>query len=479
MLCVLLLVLHWTLVSSSSSTRASSAALQEDGTRPFIHRCRSPNMEDFSCWWRPIEGQDNITYTLQYRTGDDAPQDCPDYTSSGTNSCFFDTRHTQVWQIYCMTVTAHTASGPRTSQRHCLDVADIVQTDPPFNLSYIMLNESHCESCRSVTLSWMFPIASLVREGWITLVYELRYRNLAQPDTWKVKERLREPHVDLLGLPVGKYEFMVRCRSGNSKHWSAWSESINISVIGKTLSDRLLVFILLTSLGIMAFLIIGFGFIPQGKRIKAFLLPPIPKPRIRGLEPVLLKNGKLDEINRHFSSFHGYKSPQYSIETWYQVSMDSGSALTPNSFPSHCEQKPVTGPEGPPALQTSSSPNPYCPSGPASYCEGATPPPDPGHALPELLSVPGMDYTMILGSAPAPASHDFYTCVTGVTASGQLHLVPHLPNMLKHTHTPYVQFKEDVDKSCQLVALLEKQKEELKDTDPSEAAMPLIPHSSD
>lgn len=483
MLCVLLLVLHWTLVSSalSSSTRASSAALQEDGTRPLIHRCRSPNMEDFTCWWRGVEGQDNISYTLQYSMGDGEPQDCPDYTSGGSNSCFFDSTHTQVWQIYCMTVTAHTPSGPRASQRHCLDVADIVETDPPFNLSYITLNESHCDSCRSVMLSWMFPIASLVREGWITLVYELRYRNIAQPDTWRVKERLRETHVDLLDLPAGTYEFMVRCRSSNSKHWSAWSESINISVIGKTLSDRLLVFILLTSLGIMAFLIVGFGFIPRGKRIKAFLLPPIPKPRIRGLEPVLLKNGKLDEINRHFSSFHGYKSPQYSMETWYQVSMDSDTALTPNSFPSHCEQEPVTGPEGPPALQTSSSPSTYCPSGPASYCEGATPPPAPGHALPNLVSVPGMDYTMILGSAPAPVSHDFYTCVTGVTASGQLNLVPHLPNMLKHTHTPYVQFKEDggVDKSCQLVALLEKQKEELKDTDPSEAAMPLIPHSSD
>ncbi|XP_039502782.1 prolactin receptor-like isoform X1 [Pimephales promelas] len=465
MLCVLLLVLHWTLVSSSSFT---SAALQEDGTRPFIHRCRSPNMVDFSCWWRPVEEQDNITHTLQYRTGGDAPRDCPDYTSNGSNSCFFDSKHTQIWQIYCMTVTAHTTSGPRTSPRHCLDVADIVQVDPPFNLSYIMLNESHCESCRSVTLSWMFPIADLVREGWITLVYELRYRNLAQPDTWKVKERLQEPHVDLLGLPVGKYELMVRCRSRNSKHWSVWSEAITISVIGKTLSDRLLVFILLTSLSIMVFLIIGFGFIPQGKRsvrIKAFLLPPIPKPHIRGLEPALLKNGKLEEINRHFSSFHGYKSPQFSIETWYQVSVDSGPALTPNSCPSHCEPKPVTGPEGPPALQSSSSPNPYCLSGPASYCEVATPPPEPGHALPELFAVPG----------------DFYTCVTGVTASGQLHLVPHLPNMLKHTHThtPYVQFKEDVDKSCQLVALLEKQKEELQDTDPSEAAMPLIPHSSD
>ncbi|XP_048054267.1 growth hormone receptor-like [Megalobrama amblycephala] len=487
MLCFLLLTLHWTTVTAAlhPSTRAAAAALQEDGSRPYIYHCRSPNMEVFTCWWRPINNQDNVTYTLQYSTGNGAPHDCPDYVSGGINSCFFDTKHTQIWEMYCMKVTAHTGTGSLTSPRHCLDVADIVETDPPFNLSYIMLNESHCGSCRSIMLSWMYPVETQVREGWITLIYELRYRNLAQPDTWKMKERLREPHVELLDLPVGTHELMVRCRSANSKHWSAWSESISISIIGRPMSDHMLVLILVTSLSVVAFLIVGFGFIPRGKRIKAFLLPPIPKPRIRGLEPVLLKNGKIDEINHHFSSFHGYTPPQYSMETWYQVSVDTCPAVTPNSAPSTEENAAVarfvSGPNGQPTLRTSCSPAPYCRSGPASYCEGATPPPAPGHTHPELVSVPGMDYSMILNSAPAqPPLQDFYTCVTGVTASGALHLVPCLPDMLKNT--PYVQFKEDgsADKSGQLVALLEKQMEELPcDSDPSEAAVPLLPHSSD
>lgn len=54
-----------------------------------------------------------------------APQDCPDYVSGGINSCFFDTKHTQIWEMYCMKVTAHTGTGSLTSPRHCLDVADI------------------------------------------------------------------------------------------------------------------------------------------------------------------------------------------------------------------------------------------------------------------------------------------------------------------------------------------------------------------
>ncbi|KAL0204464.1 hypothetical protein M9458_002482, partial [Cirrhinus mrigala] len=59
------------------------------------------------------------------------------------------------------------------------------EIDPPFNLTYIMLNESVGELGRSVLLSWLYPIESQVREGWITLICELRYRHLAQPDNWK------------------------------------------------------------------------------------------------------------------------------------------------------------------------------------------------------------------------------------------------------------------------------------------------------
>ncbi len=50
-----------------------------------------------------------------------------------------------------------------------------------------MLNESVVESGHSILLSWLYPVEPQVREGWITLVYELRYRHLAQPDNWKVR----------------------------------------------------------------------------------------------------------------------------------------------------------------------------------------------------------------------------------------------------------------------------------------------------
>uniref|UniRef100_A0A8C1EI10 Fibronectin type-III domain-containing protein n=1 Tax=Cyprinus carpio carpio TaxID=630221 RepID=A0A8C1EI10_CYPCA len=484
MLCFLLLTLHWMTVTVALQSS------REDDKRPYIYRCRSPNMEIFTCWWRPIANQDNVTYTLLYTTGKRTPRECPDYVSGGINSCFFDAKHTQVWEMYCMNVTAHTHTGPITSQKHCVDVVDIVETDPPSNLTYVMLNESIGEVGRSVLVSWLHPVKSLVHEEQIMLVYELRYRNLAQPDNWRVMERLREPHVEFLDLPVGRYEFSVRCRSTSNKHWSVWSESIFITISGSALSDRMLALILVTGITIMVFLFISLGNIPRGKRIKSFLLPAIPKPRIPGLESALLKKGKIDEIDQHFSSFHGYKSPQYCTEAWYQVSVDTGPAVTPSSIQSDGIQEDVlitpiipivpigpitqyvTCPNGQQSVQTSCTPMPYC-RGPAPFCEEDTPPPDPGPAHPELMSVPGMDYSMILSPTPTPPpTQDFYVCVNSMTPAGALHLVPCL-KLDEGTDN-------EVDKSRQLAVLLEKQMEALLSTiesDPSDAGMPS--HSSD
>ncbi|KAM9830914.1 prolactin receptor-like [Syngnathus typhle] len=97
-------------------------------TRPLIYKCRSPNMEVFTCWWHPLsnltEGEE-VTYVLTYSKDNEPKHECPDYTSRGAKSCFFDSSHTFIWSIYCMNVTAITARQNFTSPQHCLDVADI------------------------------------------------------------------------------------------------------------------------------------------------------------------------------------------------------------------------------------------------------------------------------------------------------------------------------------------------------------------
>ncbi|XP_017557286.1 prolactin receptor-like isoform X1 [Pygocentrus nattereri] len=524
MLRLLFVSLCWSTITGAPQETSHSAAHKGDATRPYIHYCRSPSMETFTCWWHPLDngsqGDDNVTYSLLYTIGKGPPKECPDYVSGGPNSCYFDMEHTLIWEVYCMNVTAHSHRKAFTSQEHCLDVADIVEIDPPFNLTYTLMNISNDESGRTALVSWQYPIAQQVHIGWITLIYELRFRPLSEPNNWKVKERLREPHLELLDLPVGSYEVQVRCRSKNNNLWSKWSSPLTIIIPARRLPDRMLyALILVTGIGVTTLLIIGFGVIPQGKRIKAFLLPPIPKPRIRGIDPTLLKKGKMDEINRHFSSLHGYKPPQYCEETWYQVSMDEGLSLSQPSPPSNPKEERLgnstsstLSPACPDATQqllhTTNSPAPYC-QGPAVYGEGPTyyseealevglPPesqswvwPASSHAQPELVSFPGMDYSMILNPAPltstAPSTcHDFYTCVNGVTPSGAVHLVPCVSNPLKSS--PYLQLREDKEedseKSSQLVVYLEKQAEApgsstgatTGETEQSEFAVPLLPH---
>lgn len=444
-------------------------------------------METFTCWWHPLDnslqGDDNITYRLIYTLGNGPPTECPDYVSGGPNSCYFDTEHTVIWEVYCMNVTAHTSSGSFTSKEHCLDVAEIVKIDPPFNLTYTLMNMTKYEAGQTVLVSWQYPIAQHVQIGWITLIYELRYTLATEPNNWKVKERLREPHLELLGLPVGRYEVQVRCRSKNNHLWSKWSSPITIVIPSGHLPDHMLYVLILMATTVVIMLIIGLGVIPQSKRIKAFLLPPVPKPCIRGIDPMFLKKGKMDEINRHFSSLQGYKAPHYCGESVYQVSLDEGVSLSEmSSMSSIQEDQEPQGIQSPDCtedqqlLHTPDSPNSFCPN--PSYCSnkstGATMTPEnplwawpaKSNMQPELVSFVGTEYNMIVkptvtSTSALPTAQEFYTCVHRVTTNEMVQLVP----CMSHSHkgSPYfelnVKSEEDKKKLRQLAAYLEKRVE--------------------
>ncbi|XP_064826514.1 prolactin receptor-like isoform X4 [Oncorhynchus masou masou] len=493
-------------------------------TRPHIYYCRSPNMEVFTCWWHPLdinsESDDNITYSLTYSLEKGPRRECPDYVTGGPNSCHFDSSHTSIWTIYCMNVMAITSHGVFSSKDHCLDVADIVETEAPVNLTYTLLNETEEEAGRTAMVSWVYPNPSHIQYGWITLVFELQYRRIAETNNWKVKGLLREPCLELLDLPVGEYIVRVRCRSRNNGLWSKWSTPLLLCVPVKSTPDKLLALLLVTGVGVMLLLVIGFGIILQGKRIKAFLLPPIPKPRIRGINPMLLKKGGFDEINRHFISFHGYKPPSYSEEeVWDSVSMDDNQSLQdpPGALAVQKEDYDMAI-HSQLLVQTTSSHAPYTPVPvsytpvPAPYCQApveAFPTPwewpTANPDQPELLVFPGTDYSMMVDPTPVPPSDQqapppsstqgFYTCVNMLGDNGQVHLVPCLPNHLKHS--PYVQLEEELEeggleKRSQLDDYLAKKMEavangsalgetvvetemETECVEQSEVAVPLLP----
>ncbi|TSK17783.1 prolactin receptor [Bagarius yarrelli] len=499
--------------SSHTAAREPAEAVQDD-SKPYIYYCRSPNMETFTCWWRPLDnslqGDNNITYKLVYTLGNRPPTECPDYVSGGPNSCHFDIKHTVIWEVYCMNVTAHSSRGSFTSSEHCLDVADIVEIDPPFNLTYTLNMSKHEAGC-TVVVSWQYPIAQQVQIGWITLRYELRYRLVPEPDNWKVKGQMHEPHLELLGLPVGRYEVQVRCRSKNNNLWSKWSSPITIVIPSRHLPDHILyVLVLMTTIVVIILLAIGFGIVPRGKRIKAFLLPPIPKPCIRGIDPKLLKKGKMDEINRHFASLQGYKVPHYCGTSVYQLSMDESVPLSRmSSMSSLREDKELQGIQSPDSTEdqqllcTPDIPSPHgqdfsncstVSSEPSVSPETPLPVfPEISHTQPKLLSFPGTAYSMIVNTASTntivpPNPQEFYTCVHGVTANEMVQLVPCMPDSVKAS--AYFELKdkpeEDTKKLSQLAAFLEKQVEvqtnEMRfypvEPDQNAYVVPLLPQST-
>ncbi|XP_077370095.1 growth hormone receptor [Festucalex cinctus] len=415
-------------------------------TRPNIYKCRSPNMEVFTCWWHPLtnltDGEE-VTYVLTYSRDKGPKRECPDYASAGASSCHFDSSHTFIWNVYCMNVTARTARQNITSTQHCLDVADIVQTDAPVNLTYQLMDAGGDEVGHDVLLSWAYPRPSDLKYGWITLVYELQYRQVSEPDKWKVKQSLREPHVKLLGLPINDYVLRVRCRSQNYGLWSDWSQPVLMSIPARApAADKLLVLILVTSICTVALLVITVRFIPQRGRVKDFFWPPIPKPRIIGIDPLLLKKGNLDEINRQLTNFHSYLPPSFmDTEMWEQVSPDNiylASAKDcpiPTEPPSQAADALIapadlTAPETPHQVASQPpaafTPSPYCISPPQPFSSSP---------WPEVVSVPASSYSMMgQPSAPPPPAlsttcppQDLYSCVQLINNSDGLQLVPCLP----------------------------------------------------
>lgn len=422
-------------------------------TRPHIYYCRSPNMEDFTCWWHPLENLTNgeqVTYVLSYSKDKGPKHECPDYVTAGPNSCHFDSSHTSIWKIYCMNVTAITAHRNYTSQEHCLDVADIVQTEAPVNLTYTLKDAGGEENGHNVLLSWAYPVPSDLQYGWITLVHELQYRRVTEPDNWKVKYPLREPQVVLLCLPVGDYVVRVRCRSHNYGLWSKWSSTMLMSIPARPPAGKLLVWILVSGVSVVALLVIAFSVIPQSRRIKDYFLPPIPKPRIIGIDPLLLKKRNLDEINHHFSNFHSYRPPSYTEEVWDPVNAEDVYLTMPkgcrvpadptdrenDALMVPCDLTPLAAShqftQNPSLYMQSVSP--YCSSSPVAFAPSldmSSPWP-----MPDIVSLPGTEYSMMghagLNAVPAPdttnrSPQDFYTCVQLMNESGEVHLVPCLP----------------------------------------------------
>ncbi|XP_074851776.1 prolactin receptor isoform X2 [Carettochelys insculpta] len=262
--------------------------------RPELLRCRSPEKETFTCWWKPgSDGGLPTNYTLFYRKeGDKSTNECPDYRTAGPSSCYFDKKHTSLWTTYTITVKATNKMGSNISEPQYVDVTYIVQPDPPVNLSLEV--KKQVDGKPYLLLKWYPPPLADVKSGWLTLEYRLRLKP-EEGEEWETIFVGHQTQYKLFSLNPGKkYIAQVHCKPDHGK-WSEWSAENYIQIPSDIELKDVIVWISVAVLSVIC-LIIVWTIVLKGYNMVACILPPVPGPKIKGLDTHLLETGKSEEL---------------------------------------------------------------------------------------------------------------------------------------------------------------------------------------
>lgn len=283
----------------------SSAATSEPTTppeSPHITDCFSSNMETFRCRWSrgsrsdlSEPGQLRLFY-LNKRDHSQKPSvlewlECPQYSQERADECFFNKEHTTVWNSYRVQLRDHNQL--TVFDESVFHVYDRVRPDPPYNLSWSVL-ESQVASgpFYDIMVSWRPPESADVRSGWMKLQYQLQHRE-ANTKEWKESDVLDSTHCSVFGLHSGvQYEVRVRSKMVNMK-FGEFSETILVYQPLKVFPViSLLVFGTVCLVAVLVLVLVS-----QQDKLMVLMFPPIPGPKIRGIDPDLLKKGKLCELS--------------------------------------------------------------------------------------------------------------------------------------------------------------------------------------
>ncbi|KAK0133397.1 Growth hormone receptor [Merluccius polli] len=267
------------------------------GIRPQLTGCVSNDMETFRCSWSvgtflnlSQPGDLRLFYiNANQEKKKRSAQECPQYGPAGTNECFFNENHTSIWTTYSVQLCSRDRA-VRYDEAF-FHIEEIVQPDPPVGLNWTLLTVGLSGTHFDIKLSWEAPQTADVRTGWMTLQYEVQHRQGASAP-WNAKALQRNTDTSLYGLQTNiDYEVRVRSKMLSSKEFGAFSDSIVIHVPSKV--SRFPVAILLI---FAALCFIGILMLVMQQKLMIILLPPVPGPKINGIDPELLKKGKLSEL---------------------------------------------------------------------------------------------------------------------------------------------------------------------------------------
>nr|BBB38614.1 growth hormone receptor b [Plectropomus leopardus] len=408
---------------------------------PHLTGCVSANMETFRCRWNvgtspsvSKPGDLRLFYWNKKRLLANLKEwsECPHYSTDRPNECFFNENHTSVWTNY--NVQLRSRDDTVLYDEIVFLVEDIVQPDPPFGVNWTLLNVSLTGTYYDIMLSWKPPQSADVRMGWMTLQYEVQYREVTS-DLWETAELVKSTHRSIYGLQTNvDHEVRVRCKRFGGKEFGEFSDSVIVHVPSKV--SRFPVVALLVFGALCLVTILMLVIISQQQKLMVILLPPVPGPKIRGIDPELLKKGKLRELTSILGGPPDLRPELYNNDPWVEfIDLDieeqnerltdlDTDCLMERSLSSNCSPLTIGFRDDDsgrasccdPDLPSEPEPSPFLPLIPnqshskePTACEPSSPVQSP--AAVELPSV-------------APGREALYTQVSEVRSSGKVLLSP-------------------------------------------------------
>ncbi|KAM8866009.1 growth hormone receptor a isoform 1-T1 [Synchiropus picturatus] len=478
--CFLLMVLMSSLSTPGAAfLRDWDHMTTPDPLEPHFTECVSRNQETFRCWWSPGSLQNlssledlKVYYFKKDSSSSIEWKECPDYSPT-QRECYFDSNHTSIWVPYCLQLRGQNVT--YFNEEDCFTVENIVRPDPPVSLNWTQLNMSPSGRSSDVMVSWEAPPSADVKAGWIRLQYELQYREKNSPN-WKALEIQPHTHQPIYGLRVGtEYEVHVRSRMHAFVKFGDFSESIFIEVSDSFGKESTYSFTLILIFGLVVILVlIMLIAVSQQHRLMMVLLPPVPAPKIKGIDSEMLKKGKLEELNLILSGggmggLSTYTPDFYQDEPWVEfieVDLDDPEALEKESTGSDTQKllglsQPV-GHHNHAGCSNSSS-FPSTDSGRASCYDPDLPDQDtlmlmatllPGQAE-ERESTSDPTYEQDRNENQTPpgpqtwVNTDFYAQVSNVMPSGGVVLSPGQQQKIQENTVTTGEGEEKIKKRCQ------------------------------
>ncbi|XP_039623670.1 growth hormone receptor-like [Polypterus senegalus] len=320
--------------------QCGSSNSSQDG-RPFFTGCRSPQQETFTCWW-DTGYYGNLSGTPAFKvfyskSGCQELMLCPDYVTSGEDSCYFNETYTSVWTWYCLKIQVDTEQGSITSEPYYFNFLDILQPDPPVELAWFLLNNTNSEHYADVMISWMPPPSADVASGWISLQYQLRYRSTAWPK-WKLGPLIHQTAMPLYALEFcQRYEVQVRCKPLAEGQFSSFSDSLTFDLVSRTDSSFLdgpLAFAAVTMAATLMCVVLFIFLLCHLDRVKEKILPNVPVPKIVGINMDSLQNGGSPDFGITFDYWNEISGRGLSEENWEDF-MEVSPDVTSSSNSKH------------------------------------------------------------------------------------------------------------------------------------------------